>query len=107
MDYRRLLGQFYPNKDYFCKDTYESLEWREIEIPKPTKEELYALYENVKYEWSFIDMKEKRNMLLVSSDYRALPDYPNRDIWLVYRQSLRDLPINWTIETPFPEEPTS
>ena len=51
-------------------------------------------------------MVKQRNMLLISSDYRALPDFPNRDQWLVYRQLLRDLPANWTIDTPFPEPPT-
>ena len=51
-------------------------------------------------------MVKQRNMLLISSDYRALPDFPNRDQWLVYRQQLRDLPANWTIETPFPQPPT-
>jgi hypothetical protein len=44
-------------------------------------------------------------MLLISSDFRALPDFPNRDKWLIYRQQLRDLPANWTIDTPFPEPP--
>ena len=105
MDYRRVLGQFFPNKNYYCEDTYESLVWWETDIPKPTNEELCALYENVKNEWVLLDMRETRNMLLSSSDFRVVSDYPNRDKWLIYRQKLRDLPINWTPETPFPEEP--
>ena len=72
---------------------------------KPTNEELCTLYENVKNEWVLLDMRETRNMLLSSSDFRVVSDYPNRDKWLIYRQKLRDLPINWTPETPFPEEP--
>jgi hypothetical protein len=45
-------------------------------------------------------------MLLIACDYCALPDYPNRDKWLVYRQELRELPENWTIDTTFPQKPT-
>jgi hypothetical protein len=44
-------------------------------------------------------------MLLISSDFRALPDCPHRDIWLSYRQELRDLPAIWTIDTQFPIPP--
>jgi len=50
-------------------------------------------------------MKQERNQLLKNCDYCAWPDFPNRDKWLVYRQQLRDLPANWTIDTPFPEPP--
>ena len=38
----------------------------------------------------------------IGCDYCALPDYPNRDKWLVYRQELRDFQENCTIDTPFP-----
>ena len=40
-------------------------------------------------------MREERNQLLKDSDYTALPDYPNRDAWLDYRQQLRDFPSVW------------
>ena len=103
MDYNRVLMEFYTDKSYYCEDTYESLVWWE-ETPKPTDEELCDLYETNKDEWSILDMKEQRNMLLASSDFRVVSDYPNRDKWLVYRQELRDLPENWT--GTYPEEPT-
>ena len=45
-------------------------------------------------------------MLLISSDYRALSDFPNRDQWLVYRQQLRQLPETWCVGDPFPEPPS-
>ena len=103
MDYNRVLIEFYTDKDYHCENTYESLVWME-ETPKPTDKELCDLYETIKDEWSIFDMKTQRNMLLASSDFRVVSDYPNRDKWLVYRQELRDLPNNWT--GTYPEEPT-
>jgi hypothetical protein len=50
-------------------------------------------------------MVEQRSILLMSTDYRALPDFPNRDQLLVYRQQLRDLLANWTIDTSIPKSP--
>ena len=51
-------------------------------------------------------MKQHRNMLLIECDYCALPDYPDRDKWIEYRQLPRDLPENLTIDTQFPQKPT-
>jgi hypothetical protein len=50
-------------------------------------------------------MVEQRSILLMSTDYRALPDFPTRDQLLVYRQQLRDLLANWTIDTSIPKSP--
>jgi len=50
-------------------------------------------------------MREERDRLLQASDFCALPDYPQRDKWIVYRQELRDFPSVWTPETPFPTSP--
>lgn len=105
MDYNRILNQFYPNKNFFCKDTYESIEWRELEIVKPTKEELHNLYESVKYQWAFDKMRIERNMLLIECDWRALPDYPDREKWIIYREKLRNFPSIWEPNMPFPEPP--
>jgi hypothetical protein len=95
----------YPTAKFFVEETYDSLVWWE-DTPKPSDEEIIAYSESSKTEWAFMQMKLKRNMLLVECDHRALPDYPNRDQWVVYRQKLRDLPVNWTIDTPFPQPPT-
>jgi hypothetical protein len=51
-------------------------------------------------------MKQHRSMLLIGRDYCALPEYPDRDKCIEYRQWLRDLPESWTIDTPFPQKPT-
>jgi hypothetical protein len=105
MDYFRLLNHLYPNKNFFCKDTYESIEWRETDIAKPTKQELCDLYESVKDQWELYEMRIKRNMLLMSCDFRSLPDYPDREKWIIYRQKLRDFPSIWVSGMDFPIPP--
>jgi hypothetical protein len=41
--------------------------------------------------WSSV--RAKRNMLLTSSDYTQLTDYPgNKEAWATYRQDLRNIP---------------
>jgi len=54
----------------------------------------------------------KRNYLLSSTDVKALPDYPHADdaarqLWLDYRQALRDLPDTdgWPSDITWPSEP--
>lgn len=51
------------------------------------------------------EIRNKRAVLLVESDWTQMPDYknPNKDAWATYRQALRDVPtqsgfpwdINW------------
>ena len=69
---------------------------------KPTDDEIITYYKSYMIEWAKEEMKQQRNMLLIGCDYCALPDYPNRDKLLVYRQELRDFQENCTIDTPFP-----
>jgi hypothetical protein len=101
MDFSKLLTKYYINKSWSCGDTYDTLEWYDTTLAKPTLEEL-----ELKYDDLLLDgMREERNKLLQESDYRALPDYPNRKAWLSYRRKLRDLPSVWTEGTPFPKKP--
>ena len=98
MDYFVTMSFKFPDKEFYIKDTYEILEWFESS-PKPTDEELQQYWQEIQFEYF-------KGIMVISSDYRALPDFPNRDQWLVYRQQLRDLPANWTMDTPFPQPPT-
>jgi hypothetical protein len=59
----------------------------------------------MKYEYLKEIMRKERNQLLKDCDYCALPDFPNRENCILYRQKLRELPENWTIDTPFPQKP--
>ena len=104
MDYSIILGKYYLNYSWSCGDTYQTVEWYDTAIDKPTQEEL-----NVKWEELLLDnMREHRNRLLQESDYRALPDFPNnnKEAWLSYREALRNLPETWSVSNPaFPTPP--
>ena len=104
MDYRVTMSFMHPNKDYMCEDTYESLVCNETE-PKPTDEELKDYWDTIKHEYLKDIMRQERNQLLKDCDHCALPDFPNRENYILYRQQLRELPENWTIDTPFPQKP--
>ena len=84
---------------------YSTLDWGD-ETPKPTDEELITLWNNMEYDSLKDIMRKERNQLLKDCDYCALPDFPNRENYILYRQELRELPDNWTIDTPFPQKPT-
>ena len=105
MNYFRVLNQFYPNKLFLCKDTYESIEWSDEDIPKPTKEELCELYESVKNEWELYEFRIERNALLKETDLYVISDYPHKtpeikEAWITYRQALRDSTKDKILPTP-------
>jgi hypothetical protein len=62
---------------------------------------------NELYELILVDeMREKRNQLLKETDFRVLPDYDiDKDLWIDYRQKLRDLPSIWVKGMEFPTPP--
>ena len=105
MDYFITLTMKYPNKQFFIKDTYDTLEWLEPNILKPSDEELKEYWEEIKEDYFKENMRQERNRLLQESDFRVVSDYPQRDKWIVYRQSLRDFPSIWAEGRPFPEKP--
>jgi len=57
--------------------------------------------------WASI--RSKRDALLSSTDWRAMPDAPTMsDAWTAYRQALRDVPSQSDPDNiTFPEEPSS
>jgi len=104
MNYRVVMSVKYPNKKYYCEDTYESLVWYENE-PKPTDDKLKSYWEEIKHEYFKEIMRHERNVLLMSCDFCALPDYPDREKWIQYRKELRDFPSIWVEGMPFPTPP--
>ena len=101
MDYPKVLTKYYIDKEWTCGDTYETIVWYEKTEPKPTEEELELKYDDLLLD----EMREERDKLLRETDYTALPDYPQRDKWILYRQELRDFPSVWTPVMPFPQKP--
>ena len=101
MDYSKILTKYYGEHAWICGETYDSLRWLDETLAKPTLEEL-----ELKYDDLLLDgMREERNKLLRECDHTALPDYPQRDKWLAYRQELRDFPSIWTEGIEFPTSP--
>jgi hypothetical protein len=101
MDYTLLLLKYFKNAIRSCENTYESIEWKDKTIVKPTKEELDLLYDNFIVD----EMREDRTKLLKESDFRVVSDYPGRHKWIIYRQLLRHFPSIWTLGMEFPERP--
>lgn len=62
MDYFRTLCHFYPDKDFLCENTYDSLVWWETEIEKPSDAHLIELNQSAVLEWAKGDMKTQCNM---------------------------------------------
>lgn len=55
-----------------------------------------------------IEVREKRNVLLSSSDWTQLADSPvDKDAWALYRQALRDIPTqeSFPLSVIWPEKP--
>jgi len=100
VDYVSVLEKHYPEVGFGLEDnSYNSIQFEYGEVP--SKEHLDILWTEIE-----IDIiREKRNKLLQESDFRVVSDYPQRDKWIVYRQSLRDFPSVWLSGRPFPEKP--
>ena len=103
MDFSKILRKHYKENAWGCGETYESMMWQDKTLPKPLKEHLETLWNDILES----EMRQERNKLLKESDYTALPDYPavNEEEWMTYRQSLRDFPATWTEGIAFPNPP--
>ena len=105
MNYYAILKKHYDGKIWGIAEDYSTLDW-EDETPKPSDEELKILWNNMEYDYLKEIMRKERNQLLRDCDHCALSDFPYRENYILYRQQLRDLPENWTIDKPFPQKPS-
>ena len=64
----------------------------------PTEEEIQAKLAELQEAEPMRLLREERDQLIATTDWRATVDYPGSDqaAWLTYRQALRDLPANST-----------
>ena len=75
-------------------------DWNTIQMSdesaRPTDKEIQSVWKKANQNSALSVLRDQRNQLLVSTDWRATVDYPGTDnqLWLDYRQSLRDLPAN-------------
>ena len=98
-----IAGKWSWRKPY----TYDNLEWLDEEVAKPTEAELQAAWDAFQSEGGFEmeRLRTKRNQLLAETDWVTLKalDLSNdglgiqlEQVWVQYRQALRDLPANTT-----------
>ena len=103
VNYREVLLKYYGDIHWKCGKTYESIEWYDETSEKPTKEKLDELYELYLLE----QVRQERNQLLQDSDFRVLVDYvKDKDLWIEYRQKLREFPSIWVKDMEFPTPPS-
>ena len=85
---------------------YDSLEWLDETIPKPTLEALEQRRDQLIDAQPLKKLRTERDALLSQTDKYATIDFPHgseaaKQGWLDYRQALRDLPANTTdVATP-------
>ena len=87
--------------------TYDSISVQPGYTGLPSKEVFEAALIDYVNNIPWAKLREERTKLLVETDFLVLPDYTHssedtRQAWLVYRQALRDLPVN----TSDPTNPT-
>ena len=101
LDLFAALRECYHGQAYSLNgETYDGLKWNETNtLPKPTLEEIEEKWNEYVAAQPLKKLRTKRNILLEQTDKYAIPDYPHptpeaRQVWLDYRQALRDLPAN-------------
>jgi len=95
MNYFEVLKKHYSTAGYAIGDTYNTLLWFSNTTPKPTKEHLEILWEEMKDEYELNLFRVERDALLKESDVYVISDFPHRtpeikEAWVLYRQALRD-----------------
>jgi hypothetical protein len=68
--------------------------WNNAIGTKPTESEITAVSDNAEKSEMFRFIREKRNRILLETDWMANSDVIMSDAWKKYRQDLRDLPAS-------------
>ncbi len=89
-------GDYHLQNDSDGNGTY--VVWHNNEIPKPTDQELADAKEDAMSAWWWKRLRQKRDELLVESDWSQGADVPDalKTSYATYRTDLRDLPTTVT-----------
>ena len=107
IDYFKILSKYYQGKIWALNDnSYAQLEWLDSS-PKPTQEELDALWIPTQEEILKQDCKTKAKAKIAATDWTVLPDVglANVAAFETYRATLRELIKNPVAEPTWPTEP--
>ena len=80
------------------EEIYENLLWLDDNTEKPTEEEINAKIQELLAAEPLRELREERNKKLQETDWTQYRDVSlsNDSDWQTYRQSLRDLPQNFS-----------
>lgn len=93
MDIAQALLALEPNAQFtVVGDTYSGINWLSPEIDIPTEAEITAKIAEWDAAAPMRALREKRNRLLLETDWWALSDVGVTTAHFDYRQALRDLP---------------
>ena len=101
-------GQWFGWSDSKDK-VYENIVIHDDQYSIPSKASLESGLVQAQDDFDWLEVRRKRDALLIDSDAYLMPDYPMEDKsdWEAYRQSLRDIPQDFdnADDVEFPEEP--
>jgi len=91
-------GQWFGWSDSKDK-VYSKLVIHDDQYSKPSKASLEAGLVEAQDDFDWLDVRRKRDALLIDSDRIMLSDYPIHEVdrtnWVNYRQELRDMPQDY------------
>ena len=85
-----------PNAVFSCGiGIDDDILWLDNSFDEPSREEIYAAWDEYETLYWFAELRKKRNLLLSECDWTQLNDANvDKAKWASYRQALRDLPEN-------------
>lgn len=116
INYILILTVNYINDDWSINgNSYDGLVWLS-ETPKPTQEELDALWPSTQETIATQDCKQQAKELLYETDWTSIPDVGNPDAsnpylvnqaaFIAYRSQIRALAVNPVANPVWPTQPT-
>ena len=99
--YQNIITILRPGAEFTITDdnNYNNIVWTDTTQTKPTEEEIISKINELNTILGWEILRIERNKLLKETDKYMVLDYPNlseskKNEWIVYRQLLRDLPLN-------------
>lgn len=115
IDYTQILTVNYPNDSWSLNgESYEGLDWTS-QSPKPTQEELDALWPSTQEFEAKKACKQQAQEILYKTDWTTIPDVAdpaytpylmNQTEFKQYRAIIRDLAVNPVADPVWPTQPT-
>jgi hypothetical protein len=101
-----ISGKYIGGDGQTAEECWESLEIMGME--RPDKDEFINKVNERNTYYQMKELRRKRDELLNECDYIMISDYPNphKELWIKYRQELRDLPTTADLSnTEYPSKP--